>query len=188
MLVLLTRSNSLFVLTVIIMKIDKIYFDLDGVLADFDRGVEELCGLEPVDQTNSKPQDHDRLFNAIKEIDHFYDKLEFVAGAKEMFKRVNEKYPGSCEILTGIPKPRRGIITAGDDKRNWVHRNLGDDIKVHIVYREEKKNYVGGPEYILVDDYEKNITEWESCGGTGIHFKSAEETLKILARIEKALK
>ena len=34
----------------------------------------------------------------------------------------------------------------------------------------------------------KNISEWESCGGTGIHFKSAEETLKILDRIEKALK
>lgn len=66
---------------------------------------------------------------------------------------------------------------------------MGDNtFLVHIVYREEKKNYIGGPEYILVDDYEKNISEWESCGGTGIHFKSAEETLKILARIEKALK
>lgn len=27
------------------MTIKKIFFDMDGVLADFGRGVEELCGL-----------------------------------------------------------------------------------------------------------------------------------------------
>lgn len=27
------------------MEVKKIYFDMDGVLADFGRGVEELCGL-----------------------------------------------------------------------------------------------------------------------------------------------
>ena len=29
------------------MEIKKIYFDLDGVMADFERGVFELCGLDP---------------------------------------------------------------------------------------------------------------------------------------------
>lgn len=29
---------------------EKIYFDMDGVLADFDRGIRELCGIEPMDQ------------------------------------------------------------------------------------------------------------------------------------------
>ena len=32
------------------MNIKKIYFDMDGVLADFDRGVIKLCGIEPMDQ------------------------------------------------------------------------------------------------------------------------------------------
>ena len=27
------------------MTVEKIYFDMDGVLADFERGVEEICGL-----------------------------------------------------------------------------------------------------------------------------------------------
>ena len=29
-----------------IVKVKKIFFDLDGVMADFDRGVHELCGMD----------------------------------------------------------------------------------------------------------------------------------------------
>ena len=167
------------------MKIQKIYFDLDGVLADFDRGVRELCGMEPVDQSNKNQGDDDRLFEAIKNVDHFYNKLELCPGAKEMFQQLDKKYPGACEILSGIPKPRRGITTAADDKIEWVHRNLGEHIKVNIVYREEKKNYVTGKECVLIDDYEKNIIEWENAGGTGILFISAKDTLSTISEIEK---
>lgn len=34
------------------MKIDKIYFDIDGVLADFERGVMEICGMMPPSQND----------------------------------------------------------------------------------------------------------------------------------------
>lgn len=36
--------------------------------------------------------------------------------------------------------------------------------------REEKKDYVKGPGYILIDDLEKNINECNERGGTGIYF------------------
>ncbi|MBQ9867464.1 MAG: hypothetical protein IJM34_10625 [Lachnospiraceae bacterium] len=32
------------------MTVEKIYFDMDGVLADFERGVKEICGLTPPSQ------------------------------------------------------------------------------------------------------------------------------------------
>ena len=31
------------------MEVTEIYIDMDGVLTDFDQGVRELCGLEPLD-------------------------------------------------------------------------------------------------------------------------------------------
>ncbi len=160
----------------------KIYFDMDGVLADFDRGVKELCGLEPLDQ-NSKNRSQtadDHMWEEIKKIDHFYDRLEPMPGAIEMFKTIYARYGDRCEILSGIPKPRRGILTSGEDKTNWVHRLLGESIKVNIVFREDKYKYCSGADYLLIDDMEKNINEWVEMGGTGILHKSSEETLSHL--------
>jgi len=164
------------------MKIKTIYFDMDGVLADFDRGILELCGLKPLNQAEKTEEDDDRMWEAVKKVGHFYDKLEPMPGALELFQTLNGKY--DVEILSGIPKPRRGILTAGEDKISWAHRLLDPGMKVNIVFREEKKNYVTGPDCILIDDLEKNIKEWQECGGTGILFTSADQALEEIARIE----
>ena len=162
------------------MEVRRLFFDMDGVLADFDRGVVELCGMQPLDQTNRKPCEADALWLKIREVGHFYDKLEMMPGAKDMFNKVYGKYGDRCEILTGIPKPKRGIITAGDDKVNWVRRLLSEDIVVNIVYREQKPEYCTGRDCILIDDLSKNIKGWETLGGTWILHRSTEETLAVL--------
>ena len=89
------------------MNVEKIYFDMDGVLADFECGVREICGVIPPDQ-NAK------------------------------------------------------------------------DIKVNIVFREEKPQYCTGPGCILIDDMQRNIRDWNAMGGTGIVHVSAEETIEKL--------
>lgn len=167
------------------MEVEKIYFDMDGVLADFERGVKELCHMDPPDQNDKdkNPQLDDEMWARIKEVGNFYDKLELMPGAKEMFDLVYNKYQDRCEILTGIPKKNRGIVTAGEDKEKWVKRLLSEDIKVHIVYREEKTQKCYGPDCILIDDMEKNIKEWEACGGTGIQNKNANETIAKLKEL-----
>ena len=162
-----------------------IYLDMDGVLADFERGVKELCGMEPLSQ-NGKRRDQkqdDLMWERIRETEHFYDRLELMPGAKEMFDRIREKYGDRCEILTGIPRAERGIVTAEQDKRNWTRRMLSDTVKVNAVFRKDKQRYCGGPESVLIDDREKTIREWRELGGTGILHLSAEETLAELKRL-----
>ncbi len=168
------------------MKVEKIYFDMDGVLADFERGVREICCLEPIpqDAKNNDSQAEVEMWEAIRKAGNFYDRLELMPGAKEMFDAVYGKYGGKCEILTGIPKPKRGIVTAGDDKRAWVRRLLSKDIVVNIVYREEKPKYCSGKDCVLIDDFGKNIKEWEAIGGTGILSISAESTLTRLKELD----
>ena len=163
-----------------IMDVKKIYFDLDQVLADFNRGVTELCGLEYREEKNSTSASDDVMWARIRDVDHFYDKLKLMVGAKKLFDAVYNKYKNRCEILTGIPKPKRGIPTAGEDKKKWVHRLLSKDIVVNIVFKEQKPEYCTGKDCILIDDNEKNIEAWEAMGGTGILYKSAEKTIAAL--------
>ncbi len=160
--------------------IEKIYLDMDGVLADFERGIKELCGIEPIPQGARRPAEEDEMWEKARAVGHFYGKLEPMQGAVEMFKKIYEKYGKKCEILTGIPKPKRGLTTAGEDKITWAHRYLAEDIVVHVVLREEKKNYCNGKGCILIDDYEKNIREWRENGGSGILHISVEKTLEEL--------
>lgn len=160
-----------------------IYFDMDGVLADFDRGVRELCHREPLDQSTSTEADNDALWAAVRQVPHFYGQLEPIPGSLEMLRTLYEEIGDRCQILTGIPKPRRSIEHAGEDKVAWIHRLVSEDMQVHIVYREEKRQYCTGPQDILVDDYDKNIREWQAAGGTGILFRDPEQAMQEIRDI-----
>lgn len=161
-----------------------IYLDMDGVLADFDRGVQEMCHMKSSSQ-NGKPDPayDDRMWEAIRAVGHFYGKLELMPGAKEMFDRIYGAYGSRCEILTGIPKPHRAIFTAGEDKLEWTRRLLSDTIRVNVVQRREKILFCAGPESVLIDDREKTILEWRARGGTGILHTGPEDTLARLSAL-----
>ena len=165
------------------MNVKKIYFDLDGVFADFDRAIAEILNLPVIGQAKSTPAEHDRLFAAIKQTEHYYDRLELMPNSLELFQTVYKQYGDCCEILSGIPKPHRGITTAREDKIAWVRRNLSQDIKINLVYRQEKKLFCTGCDCILIDDYITNIKEWRKHGGTAILHTDAKTTLKELKKL-----
>lgn len=160
-----------------------IYFDMDGVLADFDRGIAEFCGLEPIPQDRSTPEEHDRMLAAMRDVEHFYGRLEPLEEGIALFREVYAECGDTCQILTGIPRPARGITSADQDKREWVKRIISPEVKVNVVLRKEKPQYCTGPEDILIDDYIANIRAWEKSGGTGILYKNAEQTKAELRRM-----
>lgn len=166
------------------MDVKKIYFDMDGVLADFDRGVKEMCGITPPPpNTRHLPGGDAEMWAGIRKIEHFYDKLPPMPDAIDLFNMVYERYKDRCEILSGIPKPDKQIYTAGEDKENWVRRLLSEDIKVNIVFKEEKPRYCTGKDCILIDDMKSNISKWQEYGGTGILHISCKDTLNILKEL-----
>ena len=120
------------------------------------------------------------MWHKIKEVEHYYDRLELLDGTKEMFDAVYDVYQDRCEILTGIPKPRRGIHHAAEDKTKWVRRLLSREIVINICFKEEKKNFCTGADCILIDDLPANIAAWEANGGTGLLHRNSKETMERL--------
>ncbi len=166
------------------MTINKIYFDMDGVLANFDKGVRDLSGKEPIDQANVAPGEDEDMWAGVRSVPNFYNKLEPMPGALNMFFTLYNKYGDKCQILTGIPKPHRGVQNAKEDKIRWAHRILSEELVVNVVYKEEKKNFCTGPGDVLIDDYVVNINSWIERGGTGILFSGAEDVLKKIEEME----
>lgn len=166
------------------MNIKKIYFDMDGVLADFNLGVKELAGFTPISQNEENEDITTNMWNAVRKVDSFYYKLKPLKNAVEVFNEVKRKYGSKVEILSAIPKPKRNIIGAKEDKIKWVKKYLGEDTVVNIVYKEEKKNYCLGKEYVLIDDLDKNINDWISSGGSGILFMENTNILQELNNLK----
>ncbi len=178
-----------------IPEVEKIYFDMDGVLADFSNGIRKLCGIEPPPQPEDVPEEekeatkiaNDKMWEKVRVVDHFYDKLELMPGAKEMFDAVYKKYGEKCQILTGIPKKERGIVTAKEDKEKWVARVLSKDVNVNVVYTENKPTFITNKNntkgYILIDDLENNIKKWKEIGGSGFMNVESEHTIDRLKKL-----
>jgi len=166
------------------LEVTKIYMDMDGVLAWFDKGVADLCGISPQNQDDPHTQeDIDRLWDAVRKVPHFYDRLEIMPGSEEMFRILMERYPDRCEILTGVPRPSRQIADASEDKVRWMRRLLSPTIPVHTVLRKEKIDYCQGPGTILIDDLGSTIRKWRKAGGTGVLHVSPEQTLRELKEL-----
>ena len=166
-------------------EVKKIYLDMDGVLVDFAGGVRSLCGLEPLSQ-NDKHRDRsmdDEMWKRIRECDHFYNHLKPLSGAEEMFDQIYWCFGTRCEILTGVPKPERGIVQATEDKIEWVRRVLSKDVKVNVVNWREKVEFCKGEGYILIDDSKKIVRLWNEAGGEGILHTSASETMDRLESV-----
>jgi len=57
--------------------------------------------------------------------------------------------------------------------------------KIHLVKRAQKKDYATTDDKpnVLIDDYIKNIREWEAKGGIGILHTDVGKTISELKRL-----
>ena len=163
--------------------IEKIYFDMDGVLVNFNGGVEELCGVIPESQgtQHRSRSKEDEMWTKIASVPHFYSKLKPIDDSFKLISFARELVGyENVEILTGIPKPNRKVAFASEDKIKWIKEYIDENIIVNTCLRAEKSKFAKNSAYILIDDHPGNIKAWNKAGGTGILFKSVESTLKLL--------
>ncbi len=151
----------------------KIFIDLDGVMADFWTRSKELTGIAI--------PDNDAMWHILNKVPHYFDTLDIISGAKDLFDQLYQKYGPRCEILTALPKPKRNMPTSHDDKIAWVRRTLSKTITINIVVQTaHKQYYCTNTNDILIDDSPSNIAEWHLAGGIGILCKNLTQVMAEL--------
>ncbi len=175
-----------------------IMLDMDGVVADYARGVKELCGMSIEDwkarckaMTDDKGNVHpevsnNRLHKMVTDAGvEFWENLNWMKDGKQLWNFLKSH---DVEILSAYKKKRNDPNRySHDGKLLWLDRNMRiPKNKINLVMREDKQKYAlnaAGKPNILVDDYIKNIKEFEAAGGIGVHHTSANSTIAKLKKL-----
>ena len=164
-----------------IAKTTEIYVDMDGVLADF---FGEWTKLMKVDHWSKI--DNDGLPQALQKIrdtDQFWLSLPLLPQAKELLTLI-KNIKGEYNICSS---PLADDPNSEPHKREWIKKNLSffPPKNVYITHDKPKfaKNRDGTPN-ILIDDFGRNVTQWEAAGGIGFKYKDHkfERTAKQLQK------
>jgi len=160
----------------------KIFCDLDGVLADFVKGVKEVLKLNhDEDKYEIDPAYRKIMWKAVGEYSQsggkLWGELDMMPDAMLLWNYIS-KYPDT-EILTATGDPKYG---AAEQKRGWVAKYLGNN-KTNIVRMAKLKAQYAAPDHVLIDDKEKALNPWIESGGIGILHTSATDTINKLKKL-----
>jgi hypothetical protein len=153
----------------------EIYCDLDEVLVDFLRGASSAVGSDFM-RMSSKER-----WKKISQVKGFWANLGWKPNAKRLHDFIIRYDPHILSAFTNRdPNSKVG-------KMKWLKKNTGfKRVNIHIVKRSQKQAYAKTKEEkpnVLIDDYIKNIQEWENKGGIGIHHTNVGKTINELKRL-----
>lgn len=140
-----------------ISTINLLFCDLDGILADFEKGVENTFGENICDIRPSK------LWSVINKSTTFFGNLPWMPKGRELWERIKEYDP---IIITCVPT---GCCTATEQKIRWCQRELGPDIKVITCLTKDKSNYCYS-RLFLIDNRLPVLNSWKEKGGKYIPY------------------
>ncbi|MGQ9369634.1 hypothetical protein [Azospirillum sp. ST 5-10] len=144
----------------------ELFLDLDGVLADFDRGVREVTGKAPEELPMKA------MWRELSRHRDFFGTLKFMHDAQELWAFCA---PHDPKILTGLPLGS----WAPEQKRRWVAHMLGPHVHVITCMTRDKPTYAS-PGAVLVDDRERTRAGWEAAGGVFVLHTGARRSIAAL--------
>ena len=142
-----------------------LYLDLDGVVADFEKGIETIYPDINSAQIFSNKAKRDAQIDAIcAENPTIFEHLPLMDGAKKAVIRLFEIY----EIYF-LSTPMWDLPASFSGKRIWLEKHFGALTKKRLILTHRKDLNVGD---YLVDDRLRNGAD--KFGGTHIHFGSVD--------------
>jgi 5'-nucleotidase len=163
---------------------EKLYCDLDGVLADFLGGASLALGK--AFDADCWGKDKSERWHLLNQRPAFWESLPKMRYAKYLWSVLAPHNPW---ILTACPEE---MPQGEQQKKNWCNREFGiPHDRVIVVFDHHKKS-----EYavdvnadgivtpnLLIDDYRQNCERWVQAGGIAIQHFSAMETIDELSEL-----
>lgn len=172
----------------------KCLLDLDGVLVDFGKGAAELHNREyPYnDPKNLGIFDLEKLWNI--PLDDFFKGMEFdfwsnlpkMHDCDEILKLVVEKFGINNICILSTPTNNLNCMAG---KLHWIQTHI-PEFKRRFLFGS-KKEFTANPKHVLIDDKDKNITNFIKGGGIGILCPrpwNSNHPLETLPFLKKALR
>ena len=149
----------------------KIYCDMDGVLADFESGYEELTGID----LRGEFQKGDDFWDPISKAGvGFWAGLKWMPDGQKLWDYLKPFNP----VLLSAPSREQSSRIG---KHVWVKHKI-PGTKLILRYASQKQE-LATPESILIDDRQVNIDQWEAAGGIGILHTSTANTIQQLQKL-----
>ena len=156
------------------MKIQTVYVDMDGVIADFSKRYKEKFRATPEETRSNK------AFNGFfkKFIDDGeFSTLDLMPDALELLSYLNS-FDVPKEILSSTARPENhGMIAP--QKQMWLNKH-NIHYKANFVPGKSLKYKYATPDSIIIDDTKSVIDDWNKAGGIGILHTDAASTIAIL--------
>ena len=157
-------------------QLPRIYCDMDGVLCDFKKHAEKATGVSIAKwSTLSKAE----KWGPIKEDRYFWSTMPWMAGGKQLWNFISMYKP---HILSAyVEESFDPNCIPG--KTKWLKTNIGVSTdRINLVKRVQKQNFAN-KNSILIDDYNKNISDFKKRGGIGIYHTSTSNTIRELKKL-----
>ena len=179
----------------------RIFCDLDGVLCDFEHGVQTICRRSTHEIAKTT------MWQAIAKSNvAFFENLRWTRDGRRLWNAIRHLKP---DILTGVPD----LANARIEKYNWCRQNLGMQEYRHVDMAGDgfhhanvngntkackiqdgpitnvitcwsyNKHHESGQHALLIDDRIELKAKWEANGGIFVHHTDAETTLQKLEQL-----
>ena len=149
-----------------------IYFDMDGVLADFDLAYRQVMGV-PVSEFSKLPcAKKDKIKEDIFSYDYFRNMKPIQKGL-ELLKFYQDHYETVVILSATSDTSHKEEVERA--KREWLQQHVGD-IPAYFSERAEfkyqaMKLFPSFTSHVLIDDRLKSLEPWIENGGVGILFR-----------------
>jgi len=151
--------------------INTVFLDIDGVLANFRKGIHNIFD-KPYDYSTLSPKWKfwddwpDVTFEMVNAActTSFWAGLEWMHDGHDILRAVLNKFNEYQIYLLTTPMPN---LESTSGKMMWVNDRLPVYLK-HTIITQASKSLLARPDALLIDDKDKNIEEFCKAGGQGI--------------------